>query len=72
MDETYLWPDAEQKTSRLAATQSEIVDTYPNRASVPRDVWISLLLGTMKQVDVLVYSGTFFAQSNPRIARMLQ
>lgn len=72
VDETYLWPDADQKTSRFGAAQSEIVDTYPNRASVPRDVWVSLLLGKMKQVDVLVFSGTFFAQTNPRIARMLQ
>ena len=26
----------------------------------------------MKQIDVLVFSGTFFAQTNPHIARMLQ
>ncbi|MFE6397525.1 XRE family transcriptional regulator [Streptomyces alboflavus] len=72
MDETYLWPEAGQKTSRLGSAQSEIADTYPNRASVPRDLWISLLAGAMKQVDVLVFSGTFFAQTNPHIARMLQ
>ncbi|QUI33020.1 MULTISPECIES: helix-turn-helix domain-containing protein [Streptomyces] len=72
VDETYLWPEAGEKTSRFGAAQSEIADTYPNRASVPRDVWISLLLGAMKQIDVLVFSGTFFAQSNPHIARMLQ
>lgn len=72
VDEAYLWPDAGQKTSRFGASQSEIVDTYPNRASVPRDVWISLMLGTMKQIDVLVYSGTFFAQTNPHVERMLQ
>ncbi|MDT0493150.1 XRE family transcriptional regulator [Streptomyces griseus] len=72
VDETYLWPEAGQRTPRLGATQSELVDTYPNRASVPRDVWMSLLLGAMKQVDVLVFSGTFFAQTNPHIARMLQ
>jgi hypothetical protein len=56
----------------LEALRSEIVEVYPNRASVPRDVWISLLLGAVKHIDVLVFSGTFFAQTNPRIARMLQ
>lgn len=72
VDESYLWAEAGHRTSRLDASQSELVDTYPNRASVPRDVWISLLLGAMKQIDVLVFSGTFFAQTNPGISRMLQ
>lgn len=72
VDEAYLWPDADQKASRFDAADSEVFGTYPNRASVPRDVWISLLQGSAKQIDVLVFSGTFFAQSNPRIARMLQ
>ncbi|MGW2468052.1 XRE family transcriptional regulator [Streptomyces bauhiniae] len=72
VDETYLWPENGQGAQRLGAARSELVDTYPNRASVPRDVWLSLLLGAMKQVDVLVFSGTFFAQTNPHIASMLQ
>ncbi|WP_408022544.1 hypothetical protein [Streptacidiphilus albus] len=38
---------------------------------MPREVWLSLLLETAAQLDVLVFSGTFFAQSNPRIATML-
>lgn len=72
VDETYLWPEHGQGAQRSVSLRSELVDTYPNRASVPRDVWLSLLVGAMKQVDVLVFSGTFFAQTNPHIARMLQ
>ncbi|AZK95017.1 MULTISPECIES: helix-turn-helix domain-containing protein [Streptomyces] len=72
IDEAYLWPETGQRTSRLGAAQSELVDTYANRASVPRDIWMSLLSGAMKQIDVLVFSGTFFAQTNPHITRMLQ
>ncbi|GAA1232156.1 hypothetical protein GCM10009665_22990 [Kitasatospora nipponensis] len=45
--------------------------TYADRASVPREMWLSLLLESVTQIDVLVFSGTFFAQSNPRIATML-
>jgi transcriptional regulator with XRE-family HTH domain len=71
VDETYLWPDG-QEAQRAGAPGPEFVTTYPNRASVPREVWLSLLLGAMKQVDVLVFSGTFFAQTNPHVARMLQ
>ncbi|MGW7522998.1 XRE family transcriptional regulator [Streptomyces sp. NPDC054783] len=72
VDEAYLWPENGQGAQRPGTARSELVGTYPNRASVPRDVWLSLLLGAMKQVDVLVFSGTFFAQTNPHIARMLQ
>ncbi|MEU6357816.1 helix-turn-helix domain-containing protein [Streptomyces sp. NPDC047072] len=72
VDEVYLWPDGRQRPAHLEALRSEIVEVYPNRASVPRDVWISLLLGAVKHIDVLVFSGTFFAQTNPHIARMLQ
>ncbi|MET9292287.1 XRE family transcriptional regulator [Streptomyces sp. NPDC003077] len=72
VDEAYLWPENGQGVQRLGPVRSELVDTFPNRASVPRDVWLSLLLGAMKQIDVLVFSGTFFAQTNPHIARMLR
>jgi transcriptional regulator with XRE-family HTH domain len=72
VDETYLWPIEERRTPLRNGARSELVDVYPNRASVPRDLWISLVLGAMKQIDVLVFSGTFFAQSNPHIARMLR
>jgi len=47
------------------------VATYQNRASVPREVWIDLLQGAQQQIDVLIFSGTFFAQSNPHVAKML-
>ena len=44
---------------------------YPNRASVPRETWLTLLREARARIDVLVFSGTFFAQSNPHVARML-
>jgi transcriptional regulator with XRE-family HTH domain len=72
VDETYLWPIEERRTPLLNGARSELVDVYPNRASVPKDLWISLVLGAIKQIDVLVFSGTFVAQSNPHIARMLR
>jgi transcriptional regulator with XRE-family HTH domain len=71
VDAAYLWPAERQRPAYPEVLRSEIVEVYPNRASVPRDVWISLLFNAMKQIDVLVFSGTFFAQTNPYIARML-
>ncbi|WP_175541357.1 XRE family transcriptional regulator [Streptomyces aidingensis] len=73
VDETYLWPEDRQRTSQAASnTRPDITDIYPNRASVPRDVWLTLLLGAVKHIDILVFSGTFLAQTNPHIARMLR
>ncbi|GAA4869994.1 hypothetical protein GCM10023235_55920 [Kitasatospora terrestris] len=45
--------------------------SYANRASVPREMWLSLLQEAETQIDVLVLSGTFFAQTNPHVAGML-
>ena len=72
--EAYLWPqvDAGRTVQSVAKAQAEIVAVYPDRASVPRDVWLQLLKSSQERIDVLVFSGTFLAQTNPRIAEMLR
>ncbi len=42
-----------------------------HRSSVPRDAWLQLLNSAVRRVDMLVFSGTFLAQTNPRIADTL-
>ncbi|MET9398513.1 XRE family transcriptional regulator [Kitasatospora sp. NPDC002965] len=71
VEETFLWPAPEPLTGRPLAAGTELVGTYVNRASVPREMWLSLLREAETQIDVLVFSGTFFAQTNPHVARML-
>lgn len=73
VDETYLWPDVLRRSParRQAASRSELVELYPDRASVPRELWLRLLDEVQERVDVLVFSGTFYAQAQPRIASML-
>lgn len=63
-----LWDVEEAGPETLPA---ELVAMYPDRASVPRATWLGLLSTAEANVDVLVMSGTFFAQSQPRIAEML-
>lgn len=71
-DENYLWPDARRPAGRRAeATQGELVRLYPDRASVPREVWLRMLNNATEHVDVLFFSGTFYAQTQPRIAQQL-
>jgi hypothetical protein len=73
VDETYLWPEVLSRsgTRRHEASHSELVELYPDRASVPRELWLRLLSEAQEHVDVLVFSGTFYAQTQPRVAQML-
>ncbi|MFI5943991.1 XRE family transcriptional regulator [Streptomyces uncialis] len=72
VEETFLWPASHPRVSRPGTgLGAELVGTYQNRASVPRDTWLSLLRESRQQIGVLVFSGTFFAQSNPHVAKML-
>ena len=72
VEETFLWPAPQSlNVSGPGVRGAELLGTYPNRASVPREMWLSLLQQAREQIDVLVFSGTFFAQSNPHVAQML-
>jgi hypothetical protein len=71
-DESYLWPDVQRPASRRAeATQSELVRLYADRASVPREVWLRMMTDASAHIDLLVFSGTFYGQTQPKVARML-
>jgi transcriptional regulator with XRE-family HTH domain len=67
VDESYLWPEvlARSPARRDEAGRSELVEVYPDRASVPRELWLRLLEEVQEHVDVLVFSGTFYAQTQP-------
>ena len=71
VDESYLWPPEEDDTAGQPTEQAELVAAFPNRASVPQKTWVRLLKSAQEHIDVLVFSGTFFAQTNPRVAAML-
>jgi transcriptional regulator with XRE-family HTH domain len=71
-DEDYLWPDAGVSPARRAeASHSELVRLYPDRASVPRETWMRLADESREDICILVFSGTFYAQTQPKIARMI-
>jgi hypothetical protein len=69
-DESWLWPQS-APVRRDGAAQSELVRMYPDRASVPRETWLSMMDGAREEIAVLVMSGTFYAQTQPRVAREL-
>jgi hypothetical protein len=70
-DDVYLWPNADGDRDAMTIGRSELIDVFPNRASVPRETWLRLLCDARARIDVLVFSGTFFAQTQPKVANLL-
>lgn len=62
-DETYFWPALLGTEQSRDATQSELVQLWPTRNTVPGDVWRSLIHQASSQLDVLVYSGGFLIEA---------
>jgi transcriptional regulator with XRE-family HTH domain len=71
--ESYLWPALNEKDPYLRPEEgwAELIGTYPDRSCVPRDVWLQLVNGAQSNIDILVFSGTFLTQTNPKLPRML-
>jgi transcriptional regulator with XRE-family HTH domain len=70
VDETYLWPEVLSGRASDPA-RSELVELFSNRAAVPRETWLQLMNTASERIDVLVFSGTFYAQIQPRVADAL-
>jgi transcriptional regulator with XRE-family HTH domain len=64
--ETYLWPEAVTGDRAAEVTQSEVVQIYSRRATVPSDAWQRLLNSATRQVGILVYAGLFVPEQNPQ------
>ncbi len=60
-DEDYLWPDA-KRVPTGSSDGSGVVQFYPNRASVPSQLWDRLLERAEREVGILVYVGMFLTE----------
>lgn len=62
VDEAYLWPDALSRSQVADASESEIVNIYPHRWTVPSEMWRSFFDTVDAEIGVLVYSGLFLSE----------
>src|SRR3569833_690293 len=53
VDETYLWPDAISRQQVATASESEIVNVYPHRWTMPRDIWGRLFAQAEEEIGIL-------------------
>jgi transcriptional regulator with XRE-family HTH domain len=70
--ESYLWPDAVPAERANRVAQSEVVQVYPRRASVPEDVWRRLIDQAQERIGILVYSGLFLPEQHPKLIATLK
>jgi transcriptional regulator with XRE-family HTH domain len=62
VDEVYLWPDALSEDQVASASESEIINIYPHRWTVPSDLWRNVFDRAEEEIGVLVYSGLFLSE----------
>ena len=62
MEETYLWPDALSAEQSASASESEILNVFPHRSTVPSELWHRLFESAEDEIGVLVYSGLFVSE----------
>ncbi|WFE51465.1 XRE family transcriptional regulator [Micromonospora sp. WMMD1155] len=71
-DVPYLWPDAVTPEKASQIGQSEMVQLYSRRSSVPSDLWRRLIERATKRIDVLAYAGLFLVEQDPRLIDVLR
>ena len=62
VDEVYLWPDALSRDQVASASESEIVNIYPHRWTVPSELWRNVFENAEEEIGVLVYAGLFLSE----------
>jgi transcriptional regulator with XRE-family HTH domain len=69
VEETYLWPSLAHDQRTVSAGRAELIEFYPSRASVPAELWRSLIDDSRESIDVLVFAGLFLPEVHD-IARL--
>jgi transcriptional regulator with XRE-family HTH domain len=62
VDEAYLWPDALTQDQVANASESEIINIYPHRWTVPSELWRNFFDNAERDIGILVYSGLFLCE----------
>lgn len=70
--ELYLWPKAVTPEEASKIGQSEVVQLYSRRSSVPYELWQRLIERAEKRIDVLAYAGLFLVEQDRRLIDTLR
>jgi hypothetical protein len=70
-EEGTLWPVPQPDEEQEGLVTSEVVGAYAHRADVPYALWESLLLGAVKQLDIVGYCSLFFWEQHGRLPELI-
>jgi transcriptional regulator with XRE-family HTH domain len=70
-DPAYLWPQLGRRVV-TDDTYGEVITVYTERTAVPNSLWLSLLHGAKRNVDILVYAGLHLPEAHPSWAKEIQ
>ncbi|MBB5155202.1 hypothetical protein BJ970_002736 [Saccharopolyspora phatthalungensis] len=70
--ESYLWPDAVPTERKTAVAESELVQMYPHRNSVPVDLWNRLIRDASATIEILVHAGLFLIERPTFIKHLIK
>ncbi|MEH1011713.1 XRE family transcriptional regulator [Micromonospora sp. CPCC 206060] len=70
--ESYLWPNAVTPETASRIGQSEVVQLYSRRSSVPYDLWRRLISRSERNIDILAYAGLFLVEQDPKLIDTLR
>ncbi|ONI84318.1 XRE family transcriptional regulator [Actinosynnema sp. ALI-1.44] len=68
--ENYLWPDAVTPERKAEVADSEVVQVFPHRNSIPIELWDRLINNASAQVDILVHAAMFLVE-RPKFVKSL-
>ena len=70
-EEANIWPAARPDLHAGSAVTSEIVGAWAHRADIPQDLWVTLLNGARRRIDLLGYAYPFILELTPRATEEL-
>lgn len=70
-EETYLWSEV-TADDRVAERHVELVTLYPDRPSVPKELWRDLLCRSRRCVDILAFAALFLPEQDPALVEGLR
>lgn len=65
----WLWPEIDGDENRIP---TDLVRFYPHRLDAPRQLWLELIRGANRHIDILAIAGLFLIEDNPGIVGLLR
>jgi transcriptional regulator with XRE-family HTH domain len=67
---TWLWPELEE--AEAGASNGEVIGFYAHRAQVPKNLWLELLIGANRAIDLVTNAALHLVEEHPETVSLLR